>query len=116
MSATILEVRSLAAGYGKKQIVYGIDLALGRAEILLVLGHNGAGKTTLMRAIFGLLKPTRGEVTYEGKPIAGRSPGENVAEGIAFVPQRHGIFRTFPVRDNLELGGFIMDNHARTPQ
>ena len=60
MSAAILEVRNLAAGYGKKQIVNGIDLALGRGEILLVLGHNGAGKTTLMRAIFGLLKPTAG--------------------------------------------------------
>jgi len=115
MSAAILEVRSLAAGYGKKQIVNGIDLALGRGEILLVLGHNGAGKTTLMRAIFGLLKPTAGDVTYEGKPIAGRSPGENVAEGIAFVPQGHGIFRTLSVRDNLELGGFIMANKATLP-
>ena len=115
MSAAILEVRSLAAGYGKKQIVNGIDLALGRGEILLVLGHNGAGKTTLMRAIFGLLKPTAGEVTYDGKPIAGRSPGDNVAEGIAFVPQGHGIFRTLSVRDNLELGGFIMANKATLP-
>ena len=58
-------MRRLAAGYGKKQIVHGIDLALGRGEILLVLGHNGAGKTTLMRAIFGLLKPTGGEVPTE---------------------------------------------------
>src|SRR5947208_1881816 len=116
MSTAILQVRSLAAGYGKKQIVHGIDLALGRGEILLMLGHNGAGKTTLMRAIFGLLKPTAGEVTYEGKPIAGRSPGENVAESIAFVPQGHGIFRTLTVRDNLELGGFIMDDKARLPQ
>ncbi len=114
MSAAILEVRGLAAGYGKKQIVHGIDLALGRGEILLVLGHNGAGKTTLMRAIFGLLKPTAGGVTYDGKPIAGRSPGDNVAEGIAFVPQGHGIFRTLSVRDNLELGGF-MANKARLP-
>ena len=115
MSAPVLEVRSLTAGYGKKQIVNGIDLALGRGEILLVLGHNGAGKTTLMRAIFGLLKPTAGEVTYDGKPIAGRSPGDNVAEGIAFVPQGHGIFRTLSVRDNLELGGFIMADKAKLP-
>ncbi len=115
MSAAILEVRSLTAGYGKKQIVNGIDLALGGGEFLLVLGHNGAGKTTLMRAIFGLLKPTAGEVTYDGNPIAGRSPGDNVAEGIAFVPQGHGIFRTLSVRDNLELGGFIMADKARLP-
>ena len=115
MSAAILEVRSLAAGYGKKRIVHGIDLALGRGEILLVLGHNGAGKTTLMRAIFGLLKPAAGEVTYDGKPIAGRLPGENVAEGIAFVPQGHGIFRTLSVHDNLELGGFIMADKAKLP-
>jgi branched-chain amino acid transport system ATP-binding protein len=115
MTATILEVRSLAAGYGKKQIVHDIDLALGRGEILLVLGHNGAGKTTLMRAIFGLLKPTGGEVTYEGKPITGRSPGDNVVEGIALVPQGHGIFRTLSVRVNLEIWGLIMANKARLP-
>ena len=115
MSTAILETRGLAAGYGKKQIVHDVDLALGRGEILLVLGHNGAGKTTLMRAIFGLLKPTAGDVTYDGKPIAGRSPGDNVAEGIAFVPQGHGIFRTLSVRDNLELGGFIMADKTRLP-
>jgi branched-chain amino acid transport system ATP-binding protein len=116
MSTAILETRGLAAGYGKKQIVHDVDLALGRREILLVLGHNGAGKTTLMRAIFGLLKPTAGDVTYDGKPIAGRSPGDNVAEGIAFVPQGHGIFRTLSVRDNLELGGFIMADKTRLPE
>jgi branched-chain amino acid transport system ATP-binding protein len=115
MSAAILEVHNLAAGYGKKQIVHGIDLAIDRGEILLVLGHNGAGKTTLMRAIFGLLKPTAGEVTYDGRPIAGRPPGDNVSEGIAFVPQGHGIFRTLSVRDNLELGGFIIPDKARLP-
>ena len=115
MSTAILETRGLAAGYGKKQIVHDVDLSLDRGEILLVLGHNGAGKTTLMRAIFGLLKPTAGEVTYDGKPIAGRAPGDNVAEGIAFVPQGHGIFRTLSVRDNLELGGFIMADKTRLP-
>ncbi len=115
MSAAILDVRNLAAGYGKKQIVHDVDLTLDRGEILLMLGHNGAGKTTLMRAIFGLLKPTAGDVIYDGKPIAGRAPGANVAEGIAFVPQGHGIFRTLSVRDNLELGGFIMADKTRLP-
>lgn len=107
MSQTILEARNLIAGYGRKRVVHGVDLKLAKGEVLLVLGHNGAGKTTLMRSIFGLLAPIAGEVTYDGKSITGRNPARNVADGIAFVPQGHGIFRSLTVRDNLELGGFV---------
>ena len=106
MTGPILETRGLAAGYGKKRAVYGIDLTLHEGEVLLVLGHNGAGKTTLMRAIFGLIRPMDGEVRLEGRDITGRAPAANVEDGIAFVPQGHGIFRSLTVRDNLELGAF----------
>lgn len=107
MNRPILEASNLVAGYGKKQVVHGVDLKLAKGETLLVLGHNGAGKTTLMRSIFGLLAPITGNVTYDGKSITGRNPARNVADGIAFVPQGHGIFRSLTVRDNLELGGFV---------
>ena len=113
MTGPILETRGLSAGYGKKKAVQGIDLRLAHGETLLVLGHNGAGKTTLMRAIFGLLKPMSGEVFYDGHAITGRIPARNVAEGIAFVPQGHGIFPSLTVRDNLELGGFVDADTAK---
>jgi branched-chain amino acid transport system ATP-binding protein len=78
-----------------------------------VLGHNGAGKTTLLRAIFGLTQTRAGRVTFDGRDITGRSPSANITDGLALVPQGHGIFRTLNVRQNLELGGFaITDRNA----
>jgi branched-chain amino acid transport system ATP-binding protein len=99
---------SVVAGYGKKEIVRGVDLAVAEGEVLLVLGHNGAGKTTLMRALFGLLPLRGGRVVFAGRDITGRSPAENVADGLAFIPQGRGIFPTLSVHDNLELGAFAV--------
>ncbi len=104
----LLAASGVVAGYGKKEIVRGVDLAVGEGEVLLVLGHNGAGKTTLMRALFGLLPMRGGSVRFAGADITGESPAENVARGIAFIPQGHGIFPTLSVRDNLELGAFAL--------
>jgi len=104
----LLAAAGIAAGYGKKEIVRGIDLAVADREVLLVLGHNGAGKTTLMRALFGLIAPSAGRVTFAARDITGRRPAENVAQGLAFIPQGHGIFPTLSVRDNLELGAFAL--------
>jgi branched-chain amino acid transport system ATP-binding protein len=109
----ILAIEGVSSGYGKKQIVRDLDLTLERGEILLMLGHNGAGKTTLMRTIFGLLRPSAGRILFEGKEIDRRTPAENVADGIAFVPQGHGIFRTLSVRDNLELGAFVVQDQRK---
>jgi branched-chain amino acid transport system ATP-binding protein len=112
----VLETAGLAAGYGRKRVVHGIDLRLLEGEILLVLGHNGAGKTTLMRAIFGLNRPMAGSVSFAGRDITGRTPAANVADGIAFVPQGHGIFRTLSVRDNLALGAFVERDQGKLPE
>jgi len=112
MSA-LLAASGVIAGYGKKEIVRGVDLAVGEGEVLLVLGHNGAGKTTLMRALFGLLPLRAGRVGFAGHDITGRRPADNVADGLAFVPQGHGIFRTLSVRDNLELGAFALKERAK---
>jgi len=112
MSA-LLAASGVIAGYGKKEIVRGVDLAVGEGEVLLVLGHNGAGKTTLMRALFGLLPLRAGRVGFAEHDITGRRPADNVADGLAFVPQGHGIFRTLSVRDNLELGAFALKERAK---
>ncbi|BBK37614.1 ABC transporter ATP-binding protein [Allostella sp. ATCC 35155] len=115
MTEIMLDVRGVAAGYGRKRIVHGVDLNVAKGEILLMLGHNGAGKTTLMRALFGLLPPEEGSIRYEGRDITGRGPAGNVADGIAFIPQGHGIFRTLTVRDNLDLGAFTVRDKAVLP-
>jgi branched-chain amino acid transport system ATP-binding protein len=112
MSA-MLEATAIVAGYGKKEVVRGVDLAVQEREVLLVLGHNGAGKTSLMRALFGLLPPRAGRVTFAGRDITGRRPAENVADGLAFIPQGHGIFASLSVRDNLDLGAFALRERAK---
>jgi branched-chain amino acid transport system ATP-binding protein len=116
VNPAILETRALCAGYGKKQIVNNVSLSLDEGEILLVLGHNGAGKTTYARTVFGLIGPMGGQVFYNGKDITARKPADNVEDGIAFVPQGHGIFPTLSVRDNLELGGFVVRDKSLLPQ
>ena len=109
----VLAVEGLHTGYGKKAVVHGVDLALQDREILLMLGHNGAGKTTLVATAFGMIKPSAGRVLFQGRDITGRKPAENVAAGIAYVPQGHGIFRSLSVRENLELGAFAVTDKAR---
>ncbi|WP_374448104.1 ABC transporter ATP-binding protein [Stella sp.] len=116
MTEIMLDARGIAAGYGRKRVVHGVDIAVAKGEILLVLGHNGAGKTTLMRALFGLLPTDEGTIRYEGRDIAGRGPAGNVADGIAFIPQGHGIFRTLTVRDNLDLGAFSVRDKSVLPE
>jgi branched-chain amino acid transport system ATP-binding protein len=106
--SALLEVRGLQAGYGKKVVVRDVELTLEPNEIVVVLGHNGAGKTTLLRAIFGLIRAGRGRVVFAGHDITGRAPSANIADGLALVPQGHGIFRSLSVRQNLELGGFTI--------
>jgi len=102
-----LVATGLVAGYGKKNVVDGVDLDVPAGSIVLLLGHNGAGKTTFARALFGLLRPHAGSVRLDGRDITGRAPARNVVDGFAFVPQGHGVFRTLAVADNLELGGFV---------
>ncbi len=100
----LLDVREVVAGYGKKTVLHGISLEVGEEEIVAMIGHNGAGKTTLLRTIFGVLHPREGEIRYCGARIDGRRSALNVREGIAFVPQGHGVFPDLSVLENLELG------------
>jgi len=108
----LLAANGVTAGYGKKTVVHTVDLTLHPREILVVLGHNGAGKTTLLRTIFGLIRARSGTVTFDDRDITGRSPSDNITDGLALVPQGHGIFHTLTVRQNLELGGFSVTERA----
>src|SRR4051794_20631431 len=103
----MLEVRNLAAGYGKHQALDGIDLDVAPGEIVVILGANGAGKSTLLKAVAGLVRPhPQARITFEGRDLLALAPHEIVEAGIALVPEGRGIFADLTVRENLELGAY----------
>ena len=103
MSAA-LEAKSLAAGYGGRPVIEGIDLTLNPAEVLCLIGHNGAGKSTLLKSMFGLLAPEAGEVRIGGQTVTGRTPREIAEMGVAMVPEGRGVFPSLTVTEIFSLG------------
>ena len=105
MTTPLLDIRDLHAGYGKAEVLHGIDLHADAGQVITVIGPNGAGKTTLLNTLMGLL-PTRGQMFYRGEDISDYTLEERVMLGIALVPEKRELFSTMTVEDNLELGGF----------
>jgi branched-chain amino acid transport system ATP-binding protein len=104
----MLTVENLNASYGKKQVLFGIDLTLGDRTIAAVIGPNGAGKSTVLRAIFGLVAEREGRILFDGRDLSTSSPAYNIAAGVAFVPQGARVFRSLTVAENLRMGGFTL--------
>jgi branched-chain amino acid transport system ATP-binding protein len=105
----MLEIAGLSALYGRHLALDGVELAVSRGEIVVLLGANGAGKTTLLKAIAGLVAPRTGaNVSLDGRSLAGLPPHAIVEAGVALVPEGRGIFGELTVRENLLLGA-----HAR---
>jgi branched-chain amino acid transport system ATP-binding protein len=105
MSQDLLNVRSLHAGYGRAEVLTGLNLRLPEASVVTVIGPNGAGKSTLLNALMGVL-PSQGQIIFDGADIAALSLEDRVMEGLALVPEKRELFTTMTVEDNLILGGF----------
>ena len=103
----LLSVSNIEVGYGTIPALHGISLDVEKGEIVTLIGANGAGKTTTLRTISGLLKPSTGGVTFEGKDITGIKPHLIVGRGLCHVPEGRGIFANLTVQDNLELGAYL---------
>lgn len=99
----MLEIKDLQTGYGRTQVISGVDLTVPDGSLVSVLGHNGAGKTTLLRAVVGLLLPTRGTITLDGEDISSLRPHQRVARGMAYVPQGQQSFGQLTALENLQL-------------
>lgn len=99
----VLDVKNLAGGYDDTLVLNGVTFAIGRGEILALLGRNGMGKTTLARTILGFLPPRAGSVLLFGRDATGRAPDLLVRDGVAYAPQEKAIFQDLSVRDNLRL-------------
>jgi branched-chain amino acid transport system ATP-binding protein len=106
MSDTALEVRGLFAGYGRIEALHGIDLRVGKGELVALVGANGAGKTTLLRAVSGLIKASAGSVTLLGCEIGRDSADARVRAGLSQVLEGRQVFGPMSVQDNLLLGGY----------
>ncbi|MFB6250904.1 MAG: ABC transporter ATP-binding protein [Halobellus sp.] len=108
-SDALLQVRSLDAGYGDLQILTDVDLDVGDGEYVTIVGPNGAGKSTVMKSVFGLTNLMGGTITFQGADITGLRPEDIIHEGIGYVPQNNNIFSSLTVRENLEMGAYILD-------
>jgi branched-chain amino acid transport system ATP-binding protein len=102
----LLEVSDLHVHYGAIRALHGVNLSVEAGQIVTLIGCNGAGKSTTLRAISGLIRPSAGSITYDGRPITGRPPHELVRMGIAHAPEGRGIFANFSVDENLDIGAF----------
>jgi len=103
-----LAVEALEAGYGKAQVLFGVDLEVGKGEIVALLGANGAGKTTLLRVISGLLRPWAGRVLLDGRDLKGLSPAKRARLGLGHVPEGRQLFPLMTVEENLRLGAAFL--------
>ncbi len=104
MADPALVVRGLQAGYGKIQVLWGVDLEVERGTFMAIIGANGAGKTTLLRAITGLIPIRAGEVTALGRPLRGQTAAQVVRGGVGHVPEGRQLFPLMTVRENLDAG------------
>lgn len=111
----LLEVDALDAWYGRAQILFGVALAVGAGEAVVLLGRNGAGKSTTLKAIMGLEVERRGSIRFDGMPIQG-VPAYRIARmGLGYVPEDRRIFTGLTVEENLAVGRLpARDGHAWT--
>jgi branched-chain amino acid transport system ATP-binding protein len=102
----MLEIKNLRVAYGSLLALQGVDLVVGRGEMVALVGPNGAGKSTLLKTIAGLLTPSAGEIRWQNETIRALAPQQTVERGIALVPEGRRLFGAMTVRENLELGAF----------
>jgi branched-chain amino acid transport system ATP-binding protein len=109
----MLELRSVDAGYGSFQALFGVSIEVNAGEAVAVIGPNGAGKTTLMRVISGLIRPSRGSIAMEGVDVLSTPAHRIIGLGIAHVPENRRLFPHLTVEDNLKIGAFMPEARAR---
>ncbi len=103
----MLTVKNLAVHYGVIEAIREVSFEVKEGEIVSLIGANGAGKSTILKAVSGLIRPSQGEIVYEGTPITTATPKQIVEKGISQVPEGRHIFSGMTVLENLEMGAFL---------
>src|ERR1700712_5954775 len=109
----MLRVEKLVAGYGKVQVLHGLDMVVEQGQLVTLIGSNGAGKTTTLRALSGMIRPQAGSIRLAGAEIAGLPSHKITQKGVAHSPEGRRVFPSLPVVDNLVLGAFPRMTGAR---
>ncbi len=115
----LLEAKNLSVAYGHAMAIEDASFSVAKGEIVAMLGPNGAGKSTSLRAVSGVLAATGGRITagavlHEGVSILGRRPDQLVARGVSLVPEGRRVFPSMTVRENLEIGAFLLNDSKTT--
>jgi ABC-type branched-subunit amino acid transport system ATPase component len=113
VSAPLLEVQGLEAGYGDAPVLHGVSLHADAGELVCVVGPNGAGKSTLLKAVYGVVRPRAGTVRLDGEEIAGERPDRLTRRGLNLVPQIDNVFPSLTVAENLKVGALGAPKHER---
>lgn len=104
----MLTLDNVSVNYGAIEALTGISMHVEKGEVVTLIGANGAGKTTTLRTITGLLEPREGKITFEGEDISGRATHKLVAKGISMSPEGRGVFSNLSVRENLQMGAYLI--------
>jgi len=111
-SEPALVMDGIVAGYGGGDVLRGVSFEVPEGSITCVVGPNGAGKSTVMRVISGLLKPRLGTVTLHGEKLNGKSPRQILKMGVVQVTQNHSLFKDMTVKENIDLGGYMLSDRG----
>jgi len=112
----LLEMRDVVAGYGNTTVLHDVDIAVEDGQIACLIGPNGSGKSTLMKSIYGFADVMRGTITLGGEEITGRSPQENLRNGMSYVLQDSSVFQRMTVHENMLMGGHVFADDQRAEQ
>jgi branched-chain amino acid transport system ATP-binding protein len=112
----MLAVEGIKVHYGAIQALKGVSLTVGKGEMVALIGANGAGKTSTLRAVSGMLKPSAGRITLEGKDTTSLKAHQLVPRGMAHAPEGRGVFPNLSVQENLELGAYLRKDSAGIQQ
>jgi branched-chain amino acid transport system ATP-binding protein len=115
----VLEIKNIDVSYGDVQVIWNVSFEVSQGEIVALIGANGAGKSTILRTISGILRPKKGEILFESKPIYKIDPFKLIELGIAHVPEARRLFVEMTVEENLDMGslkGEAKTNRERTKE
>jgi ABC-type branched-subunit amino acid transport system ATPase component len=115
VSKPLLEVAGVEAGYGEALVLRGVSLTAFEAELVAIIGPNGAGKSTLLKVIYGLLRPTSGQVRYRTDDVTGVRPERLTRLGLNYVPQLGNVFPSLSIAENLLVGSVSLPRAERRP-
>jgi branched-chain amino acid transport system ATP-binding protein len=109
----MLEVENIEVRYTGLPVIQDVSLKVNQGELVSVVGGNGAGKSTLFKAVMGVLRPTRGRITFQGVSLTSLTTAEIVQNGLVCIPEDRKLFRPLSVEENLLLGAYVLHDRPR---